>query len=366
MAERPFHPVLRLGFAIVTILLGLAATEMAMRYLDRPRGVISGWRTTEPLGPVNQFGFRGQPSPSLRTTDFVVILTGGAAVECLACPRNETLDLMLERAVRQYNPNARVVTLGGGGYNQDQEYLALHAFLALRHADLVVDWASIADDVPGNTFRSGQPRPGQTRPKPTFALRGGDSAGPTEGLGAPVYKTKISTLSWPLFIDLDRNWTTLLPKPDPGAASPPPGAETLSHVHEPLEQQRTPWSIWMSPRPARVSYGIALTRALFRHMRQLSMLRGARFVVLMTPDPPGHRTDAPIALEHDGHWFLADPATRDAAIAEVTAGFDTMTLAADDAPPPSPEAQRQMMARLADALNQRQLLTPVATDRPRH
>src|ERR1019366_6100199 len=141
-----------------------------------------------------------------------------------------------------YNPNARVVTLGGGGYNQDQEYLALHAFLALRlrHADLVVDWASIADDVPGNTFRSGQPRPGQTRPKPTFALRGGDSAGPTEGLGAPVYKTKISTLSWPLFIDLDRNWATLLPKPDPGAASPPPGAETLSHVHEPLEQQRTP------------------------------------------------------------------------------------------------------------------------------
>jgi hypothetical protein len=366
LAERPFHPVLRFGFAVAMILLGLAAMEMAMRYLDRPRGVISGWRSTEPLGPVNQFGFRGQPSQSLRTTDFVVILTGGAAVECLACPRDETLDLMLERAARQYNPNVRVVTLGGGGYNQDQEYLALHAFLALRHADLVVNWASIADDVPGNTFRSGQPRPGQTRPKPTFALHGDNSVGPTEGHGAQVYMTKISTLLRPLFIDLDRNWTTLLPKPDPGAASPPPGAETQSHVGEPLEQQRTPWSIWMTPRPARVSYGIALTRALLRHMRELSMLRGARFVVLMTPVPSGHQTDAPIALEHDGHWFLADPATRDAAIAEVTAGSDTIALPAEEAPPPSPEAQRQMMARLAEALNRRQLLTPMVTDRPRH
>ena len=180
MAERTFHPVLRLGFGIGTILLSLAALEMAMRYLDLPRDVISGWRATDPLGPVNQFGFRGQPSRALRTTDFVIILTGGAVVECLACPPDETLDLMLERAVRRYNPNARVVTLGSGGYSQDQQYLALHEFLALRHADLVIDWTSIADDVPGNTFRSGQKRPGETRPKPTFALRGDATVGPTE------------------------------------------------------------------------------------------------------------------------------------------------------------------------------------------
>ena len=381
MAERPFHPVVRLGFAIATILLSLAATEMGMRYLNRPRGVISGWRATDPLGPVNQFGYRGQPSRSLRATDFVVIVTGGAAVECLACPRDETLDLMLERAIRQYNPNARVVTLGSGGYSQDQEYLALHEFLALRHADVVLNWASIADDVPGNTFRSGQPRPGQTRPKPTFALRGDDSVGPTEGPGEQVYKTKISIVLRPLFIDLDRNWTTLLPKPDPGATSPPAGAETQSHVQEPLEHQRTAWSIWLTPRPARVKYGIALTHALLRHMRELSMLRGARFMVLLTPAPRERHTDAPVALEHDGHWFLADPAARDAAIAEVLAGFDTITLpagtlptgtlpagslAGEEAPPASPEATRQMMARLAETLNQRQLLTPVATDRPRH
>ena len=349
------------------------------------------------------------PAPrSPRISDYVIILTGAAPVECLACPRDETLDLMLERAVRQFNPSARVVILGSAGYSQDQEYLALHQFLAVRHADLVLDWASIADDVPGNTFRTGRTGAGQVRAKPTFALRGENSVGPTEGLGEPVYKTKISTILRPLFIDLDRNWTTLLPRADPGASSPAPGAKTQSHVTDLLEQQRTAWSIWMTPRPARVKYGIALTRALLRHMRDLSMLRGARFAILMAQDPslpsasdPTRQRDGPTALEHAGHWFLADPATRDAAIAEVTAGFDIISLPADARPagvpapdpaeigsgasgPPaagvfpaavvhggiaeasSADGPRQLMARLAEVLNERRLLIPIQTDHPRH
>jgi len=362
---------LRLAFATAMILLSLAATEAAMRYMDRPRGVVSGWRATGANGPVNLFGFRGQPSRSFRLTDYVVILTGGAAVECLACPSEETLDVMLERAVRRYNPNARVLTFGGGGYAQDQEYLALHEYLEHQHADLVVNWASLAEDVPANTFRTGQKRPGQAMPKPTFALAGGDIVGPTESLGEQVYLSKLSTLVRPWLIDLDRNWTTLLPKADPGAGSPPRGAETQSHVDAALEQQRTAWSIWLTPRPARVNYGIALTRALARRMRDLSRLRGARFAMLLTPVPARPPSDAPIALEHAGHWFLADPATRDAAIAEITAGFDTITLPAEDGPVEagpvaSPEAARHMMARLAEVLNQRGLLTPETADRPRH
>lgn len=346
------------------IVLSLAAAEMAMRYLDRPRDIVSGWRATDPAGPVNEFGFRGRPEQSYQVTDFVVVVTGATAVECLVCPPDETLDLILERALRQYNPHARVMTLGAGGYGQDQEYLALQEYLAHRHSDLVVNWASVAEDVPTNTFRVSQPRPGQTTPKPTFALLGDDSIGPTEGLGQRIYRSKLSTVLRPLFIDLDRNWTTLLPKPDPGATGPPMGAETQSRVHGALEQQRTAWSIWLSPRPERVEYGIALTRALLRRMRELATLRGARFAVLRTPAE--RHADASIALEHDGHWFLADPATRDAAVAEVTDGFDTITLPVRDNPAASPEAEREMMARLAEALNQRDLLTPMAAERPRH
>jgi hypothetical protein len=348
------------------VLLALCAVEMAMRYLDLPRSVISGWRGTDAKGPFNPFGYRGQPTKPFRINDFVVVLTGGTAVECLACPPEQTLDLVLEQALRQYNPNVRVVTLGSTGYGQDQEYLALHQFLDSRHADLVIDWASFAEDVPANTFRLGQPRPGQLLPKPTFALRSNDSVGPTEGIGWQVYKTKLSTLLRPMFIDLDRNWTTLLPKADPGSAIAPPSAEIQSHVNDDLEGQRTAWSIWLTPRPARVKYGMALTRALLRHMQGLSRLRGARFEILLTPVKARSHTDVPMALVHDGHWFLADPGVRDAAIAEITKGFDTITLAAEDDPAATAEDGRRMMERLAKALDQRGLLSEVPADHPRH
>jgi hypothetical protein len=366
LTERSFHPALRFAYGIAIALLALCAVEMAMRYLDRPRWVTSGWRSTATSGPINPFGYRGRPTKPFRTSDFVVVMTGAAAVECLACPPDETLDLMLERALRQYNQNVHVVTIGSSGYGQDQQYLALHRLLDTSHADLVIDWASFADDVPANTFRFGQPRPGQLMPKPTFALRGNDSVGPTEGIGGPVYKTKLSTLLRPMFIDLDRNWTTLLPKADPGAAIASSSAEIQSHVDADLEGQRTAWSIWLMPRPARVKYGMALTRALLLHMQDLSRLRGARFEILMTPVQSTPHSDAPMALVHDGHWFLADPAARDAAIAEITAGLDSITLAADDSPAATPDAARQMMVRLAEALNRRGLLTEVPTDHPRH
>jgi hypothetical protein len=366
LIQTSYHPALRFAFGISMVLLGLIAIEMGMRYLDFPRGVISGWRATDANGPFNPFGYRGQPTKPFGPSDFVVVLTGAAAVECVACPPDETMDVMLQRALRPYNPDVRVVTLGSTGYGQDQEYLALHQFLDTRHADLVIDWASFADDVPANTFRLGEPRPGQWLPKPTFALHGDDSMGPTEGIGGQVYKTKLSTLLRPMFINLDRNWTTLLPKADPGAATAPASAEIQSHIQADLEGQRTAWSIWLQPRPARVKYGMALTRALLRHMQELSRLRGARFAILLTPAKGGSHTDVPMALVHDGHWFLADPAVRDAAIGEITAGFDTVTLPAEDSPVASPEAARQMMGRLAEVLNQKGLLTEVPADHPRH
>jgi hypothetical protein len=133
-----------------------------------------------------------------------------------------------------------------------------------------------------------------------------------------------------------------------------------------LEEQRSAWSIWLTPRPARVQYGIDLTRALLRHMRELTTLRGARFTVLLTPQPSDVHHDAPIALEHTGNWFLADPAARDAAIAETTKGFEPITLPPDGSAQSGLEGERQLMARLADALNERNLLTPVAPARARH
>jgi hypothetical protein len=339
-----------------------------MRYEDWPRTVSSGWRVTAPSGPVNQFGWRGQARQKRGVTDFVVVLTGASQVECLSCPPEETLDAMLENALRQYNPKARVVTLGSAGYGQDQEFLALQEFFGHAHADLVIAWTSPEDDVPANTFRTAAKRPGEIVLKPTFALSGKQLRGPTEGIGQVIYKSKISTLVLPLFIDLDRNWTILLPAAEPGAAEPPPDVTARLHVDDPLEQQRSHWSIWLTPRPARVAYGISLTQALFQHMRDLSTLNGARFAVLVTPSDPNRVVpdgggSGRVALEHRGRWFVADPAMRDAAVADLVREFDPIALPTERN---ERATERQVMARLAEALNQSDLLNEIQIARPRH
>jgi hypothetical protein len=373
-AERPVKFVMNAVLAIGVVGLILAISELGMRYEGWPATIISGWRAAATVAPVNLSGSRGRPWRH-QPSDFVVILTGAENVECAACPEDETLDLILERALRQYNPIARVITLGSAGYGEDQEYLLLQQYFTHDRADLVLVWPMIAEDVPRNTFRTGQSRPGQSMPKPTFELRGDNLLGPTEKIGEPIYKSKLSILLHRPLIDLDRNWTTLLPRADPGAVTPPSGVEAQLRVDDMLEDQRTAWSIWMTPRPARVRYGIALTHVLLRRMREAATLTGARFALLLTHSAPasmpGHppaedHPDGPVTLEHAGHWFLADSASRDAAIAEVTAGFNPIVLPLNASPVPSLEAERGLMTRLAETLNERDLLHPVASPGTRH
>ena len=342
--------------------LCLAATEMAMRYTAWPPTVVSGWRAAEVEGPVNQLGWRGHPWLPHRTADFVVVLTGG--VECTDCPADETLDVVLERALRQYNPDARVVTLGSRGYGQDQALLALQEYLSRDRADLIVDWSSIADDVPANMFRSARMAPDDVRLKPTFAWNGNDISGPTEPIGTEVYSLKLATLLRPIFGDIDRAWTRSLPEADPGAATAPPDVAPHQDADAGLLEQRDHWAVWLTPRPARVSYGIELTHALLRHMRGLATLHGARFTVLLTPEET--EPTSRIALQASGHWYVGDPAARDAAIEEVTDGVDTVTLPRDPDLAGASRSDRNIMARLASVLSQHKLLVSAVLTRARH
>jgi hypothetical protein len=348
-------------FAAMTVILCIAGFESGMRSHDWPPTVVSGWRTTRPGGPVNQLGWRGQPWRQRQPADFVVVITGPS--ECTECAPEDTLDQVLERELLRFNPNAHVVNLGSRGYSQDQEFLALHEYFIHERADLVITWSSIARDVPANTFRGIRINASETRLKPTFVFRNNDIRGPTEAIGQAVYDFKLTTLWRPLFSNPDRAWARSLPAASPGADTAPPGIATQLHVNDALEEQRTPWSIWLTPRPERVTYGVDLTRSLFRHMRDLAALHGARFIVLRMPEPAEPRTDAPVALEHEGHWFVADPAARDAAISQITEGVETIALPPEAEQPTSSDSDRQTMARIAEALNEHNLVNPAAWSR---
>lgn len=366
MANEPISRPLKAALAAAVAMLCFATGEFLMRYSGRPATIYSGWRAAPGLAPLNQAGLRGRPWPPVRPGDFIVVLSGGDEVECPGCPAGETTDVILEQALHQYNQDVRVVSLGATGYGQDQALLALRTFLTYQRADLVVSWVSPATAVPRNTFRSGQPGPGGPRLKPTFALIDGQLRGPTEALGQPVYSLKFATLLASLFANQDARWTRYLPPPTPGAQTAVAGVETRLHVDDALEEARSPWSVWLTPRPPRVAYGIALTRQLLRRTSEIAKLHGARFVVLMTPRAPSGHAEAPVALEHGGRWFLADPKTRAQAEAEIGAGFELAVVPAAEAPAGGPDWQRAIAARLAETLSQRDLLVAPGAVRGRH
>ena len=280
MAINPFDRALKFVFWTALTALGLGAVEFGLRYLDRPPAIVSGWLATVPQGPFNQIGLRGRPWPPRTPADVVVTLVGAEEVECAHCPPDETLDLILENALRRFNPAARAAALGAGGYGPDQEYLALREYYDHERASILLVWISPARDVARVTFRSGHPASGLTSPKPAFWLRDGELRGPTEGVGHAIHWSKLATWLIPLFADADARWNRSLPAVDLGSREAPAGL-AVQRIDDAPDDQNSPWAIWLRPPPPRVRYGLDVTRALLRRMAETATLRGTRFILVI-------------------------------------------------------------------------------------
>lgn len=361
-----------IALIVVVGALGLCALAMegAFRLIDKPAAIISGWRGTQ--APLNEFGWRGRPI-TYAPDDFVVVLVGDSQVECKICPADETMDVILERALRRHIPKVRVVTLGAAGHGTDQEFLALREYFARYRADLVIAWVTIYNDIVNNLTRSAGGGYHRFHPKPSFWLENGELRGPTEEIDAAVFTGKLRILWHRAFEDFERGWAARLPPPDHGTAQPPTSMDRVIRTVEAVEEQRSTWSILQTPRPARISHGIALTRALLDRMRTLSESKNATFAVMiedsLSPASAeqalrlGWEMFAPgkAAVVHDNHWIVADADTYHATVQDVTAGFEFLSVPVRTANARiSPvdnhflmPANRQVMGDLADMLAER-------------
>lgn len=326
--------LLGLVVSVVTVLLGVLAMEVAFRIIDKPAPIISGWRGKD--APLNELGWRGRPI-KYAPDDFVVVLVGDSQVECQICPPDETMDVILERALRVHNPKARVVTLGAAGHGTDQEYLALQEYMARYRADLVISWVTIYNDIVDNLARSAGGGYHRFHPKPSFWLEGDTLRGPTELIDAPVYTGKLRILWQRAFEDFQTEWNSRLPPQGGAREGAPTGMDRVVQTREAIEEQRSLWTILETPRPARMEYGIRLTRALLGRMRDLSAEHHARFVLMLEDNfSPASVEQArkigwdmflpgKTAVIGDGfRWILADDAQFQANLRDVTAGFPTL------------------------------------------
>ena len=318
----------------------LLLMEAVLRLTDRPGAAVIGWTSGAP-GERNQVGFRGHPFHP--TADVRVVLLGDSQVEAYAIAFDDMPERQLQRTLTEVmRTTVSVVSIGSGGWGQDQELLALQAHIKEVRPSVVVLWFTEGNDPWNNTFPTHFPKDGT--PKPTFWLEGTKLEGPNlpwlEAYRPPgLYLAHaIRRLRRVPMYPTDAEWERRLPPPyratDPSsdavslvktlAASR--GArvdELLSFNDENFDTEKTHYSTYLVPESPRLTYSAALTRALLLRIRDVSEANDARFFILIAerslPIP-----DSPTMFEVKGKGYWLSSAARRALIARIMEGLPTI------------------------------------------
>jgi hypothetical protein len=329
----------------IAVLLGavapLAVAEVVLRIADRPRAVLIGWRPAAHASERNQFGFRGRLFSS--DADIRMVLLGDSQVEASASTLDHMPEAHLERALEdRTRRRVSVVSIGSGGWGQDQQLLALTAYINAIRPRLVVLWFTPGNDVWNNTFPTHFPRNGW--PKPTFWLAGTELRGPNvpwlasyrrrEPYLVQAFRRAIRTPLYPS----DEEWEARLPpayRPIAIDAATPSLAATLAQQRgisvgelpyfsrENFDTEKTHFSIFLVPVSARLAYGVTLTRLLLQKIQQLCEANGARFLIFL---PEGWATlpEEPTLFEVNGKGVVLSAASARHLIDESLRGMRTI------------------------------------------
>lgn len=283
-----------------SILIGLLFSEIGMRIADRPRGVMMGWAAQKQQAPRNELGFRGRPAQG--TPDETVLLLGDSQVESHTDDPADMPEVHFERYLRsETGRNIRVLSLGSGGWGNDQELFALERYLPIitPKPRLVVLWFTLRNDLWNNLFPTHFPTNGL--PKPTFRLVNGELQGPHAEWLKVYDRTAIYLLRvWNRLIGMsgyptDGEWESTLPAPYRNAKSISPGMQSLKAymaAKRGIEEAKVPYwpgenfaneknhyAVFLTPPSPRMLHAIALTRAILSRIAEVCQKNGAEFVV---------------------------------------------------------------------------------------
>ena len=327
---------LLVSFLAVVVTLGIV--ETVLQLLDWPPTLRSGWYASyRRPGQINELGYRGRPV-RYDSEDRVVVLLGDSQVEATPCVFEKVPEVALEASLHRRGVPARVVTVGAGGYGQDQQLLALRAYFERYRADLVVLWQTPLNDVWNNTWPTHWPGTRDGTPKPTFWLEGETLHGPTEALGERLspWSKLVSLLHAPP-AGRDARWEARLPpayrpmERSAGNASEEWqeawDADTASRAIrlENFASEKSHHAFSLVPSSPRLQYGLRLTRRLVAEIEAQAAAHDAPFVVLDVAAVHGTyppRTETVYGL--NGRYYRLSHAQAEANRRAMQAGFDVI------------------------------------------
>lgn len=278
----------------ISVLIGLIFSEIGLRSLDIPKPVYSGWKGSPQIvnKELNQLGFRGQ-SISYSDSDFVVLLLGDSQVEAGYLSFDSIPEQILQRQLRKVNKNVKVFSIGGSGYGQDQELIALTKYFSMFRANIVLLWFTSCNDLWNNMFPTHWPNQNGAY-KPTYILKNNTLEGPFQPDGSQV-NSSIKLLAlvqrYSLIHFGDRKWSKYLPP-----SSPPPFARNLNITQmsnslndliekkigpywgDSIEIEKSHLLIYTEPITKRIDYSIKLTKLLVKEIKFLCELNNSKFL----------------------------------------------------------------------------------------
>lgn len=308
--------------------------------MGRPKQHAIGWKGLHPQEN-NQFGFRGHDE--FFAGEFRVILLGDSQVEGVDVFDRMPEVFLKRESERRLKRKVGVVTLGSGGYGQDQEYFALLQALQIFRPNVICLWFTPENDFWNNAFPTHFPKNGV--PKPTFWLEGTELKGPNlDWLSMYDQRSLYLARLWDrIHNDLgnpkDEEWEHRLPaayqlfparkaedlrnflahkrgvRPD----------EVLYFEGESFAMEKSHYSIYFTPRSPRTEYAATLTRALLSKIEKASSAQGIPFFLFrreLSGDIPEVATEF---VTPEGAMMLSSH-TANQLIDETLEGFDTVTL----------------------------------------
>jgi hypothetical protein len=326
----------------IAVTIALAYGEIALRLTNRPRPAVIGWRAWGARPEErNDFGFRGHrldAGARLR-----MMLLGDSQVEAARSAFDEIPEFQLQRElVRRLDTTVSVVSIGAGGWGQDQQLLALMRHITVIRPRTVVLWFTPNNDLWNNTFPTHFPKNGW--PKPTFWLEGGELRGPNvqwlaEYRPPGLYLAQaIRRVNRAPNYPTDEEWERRLPpayRPTiPGAHSRPLAAvlaerrgirvdELPYFDQENFETEKTHFSMYLVPRSPRLEYAAALTRALLLRTRSVCEAHGAKLLILRAEEWET-LPESPTLFEVNGRGYTLSSASARQLIDGVLDGLATL------------------------------------------
>lgn len=336
IVRRPDVTVLHLAAVGFGVCVASVMGSLTVQALYAPPQIVSGWKAHTPAAEWNELGFRGQRI-AYAADDYVVVLLGDSHVEAAALPveamPERRLEVYLQACVGQIR-RVRVISVGAGGYGQDQELLALEAFYHRYRADLVILWQTPTNDIWNNVFNTHM---FGRDPKPTFWLdEFGTVRGPVELPGEPLTGSPIVAVAlWQRTVGLlwrEKGWERRLPTAYVPLARYSGQARTEWQERwngnvgrmrdEDLDSEKSHYAVMLTPRSPRMQYGLDLTRALIHRIRTLVTARGGKFMMFHHAVEDGLIPTEESVYVLKGKYYRVSRGQFDANLEYVSEGFE--------------------------------------------